>query len=176
MQVSTQDRTHIMRTGGVLALVLVLYGCGSSTTSSETQLLQTGQASYPLVADQSGVEVTIDYTFSNQTGYTVYLPNCRGGYFYRLERLEGGAWVSAWNPDQFLCLSEPITIEAGQTFSDTIRIWGTQGDPAFERVNAGGTFRIVWAGAVTAYAEGPLSEALLPLEHRVSNAFELLSP
>jgi hypothetical protein len=155
-------------------LLLALHAC-DSPTASETRLLQTAEASYALVADEGGIGVAIDYTFLNQTGHTVYLPNCKGVYFFRLERLEGGAWASAWDPDRFLCLSPPIVIEAEQSFSDTVQVWGSHDDPEMQNVRAGGTFRVVWTAALSSEDE-PFSEALIPLEYRVSNSFVLLEP
>jgi hypothetical protein len=175
MQQSVQNRHRAVWFGAMVALLLSLPGCGSPTASN-IELLQTGQTSYAMVVDGGGIEVEIDYTFSNETGHTVYLPNCQGSYFYRLERLEGDTWITAWDPPQYLCLGEPIMIAPGETFSDTVRISGTQSDTYTERVWTGGTFRIVWSGALKSYGEGPYSEALLPIEHRVSNSFELRRP
>ncbi len=95
-----------------------------------------------------------------------------------LQKKTGGTWAHAWASITNLCLSDPVWIAPGATYTDTMRIFGGRPGgataPRLEVERVAGEYRLVWqqlrrprGGA--AYPEGDT----LPLEARVSNPFVL---
>ena len=161
----------------LVAAAVLLAACDSPVSLSDP-LLVTDGPSYVLRAEGLGWRVEIPYTFTNRTGGPVYLVNCNGAFAIRLDRLVHNAWKEAWSPILPLCLSAPIVIAEGATFRTTLHVWGARPNenagPQFDASNPAGTYRIVWVGAVSRYQDELPFGPELPLEARVSNAFELV--
>jgi hypothetical protein len=162
----------------VLAVLSSAYAC-DDPISVETALLQTGHPSYDLEVDAFGDLVGhVDYTFTNETGATVYVVNCQGQFHLWLEQWDGTKWVSAWSAFVPECLSLPIVLEPRQTFEDTVFIWS--GCPASDLYpeldcdNPDGIYRIVWEDALSSYQDALPFGRQIPLVYRVSNSFELV--
>lgn len=139
-------------------------------------LIQTDALEYPLTRNEVGYRATIPYTFRNETGEAVVLPNCEGDVRPLLEVLRGGtSWFEAWKPYTVACESEAVVIAPGEIFTDTLHLFGTPPAsnvlPTFLFPEVEGVYRLVW---YQARAASDTSGALLPLEERVSNPFVLL--
>ncbi len=169
------------RSPGLLLSALVLLACGSPPTSAggeEEHPLRTEHLEYELRHTESGFEGEIAFAYTNRTGETVSLINCRGNVPPSLEKREGDGWVTAWTPVTLMCLSPPVVIEPDATFTDTLRIVAGRpsGDvrPRFQVAEVEGTYRLVWHWAVHDY--DPDRQGFgdpLPLEERISNSFVL---
>ena len=161
----------------LLIVPALLNGCLSVTGPADPPLLQTDALTYELVRDDSGFTVSIPYTFTNRTGGSVYLPNCRGGFWLHLEREDEGDWHAAWSPFLLLCLSPPIVIEEDEVWVDTLEVWGglPGGNvwPRFDVADPAGTYRIVWDDALSSYQDHLPFGRPLPLAERMSNTFQL---
>ena len=155
-------------------------GCDTATgLSDDERFIQTESLVYELQPDWIGLRTEIPYTFTNRTGRTIYLVNCRGAFSIHLERQDEGAWKAAWSPVIPACLSPPIAIEKNTVFHDTLHVWGAPPDsshyaPNFDLDDPSGVYRIVWGTGLTsfdanAYPFGPL----ITLDWRVSNRFTL---
>lgn len=153
----------------------------SSLPRASSPPVRTDRTRYVLEEDSAGiVRLTIPLRYRNGTGRTVYLPTCRGAQPPRLQKKVGDQWVVAFAPVVAFCMGVPIAIEAGETFSYTMRINagmpGTSLMPRFSVSEVPGTYRVLWE--VFAGVEGnprqptPVKD-LLPLEWRVSNEFQM---
>lgn len=170
--------------GLVVVGVATVAGCGSvgplELDRDGEPLLRTDRTSYTLRPTDRGVEFSLPFTFVNRTGGRVYLVNCHGAYAHRLEKAAGNEWIGAWSPVLPLCLSPPIVIETGDTFADTLHIFG--GDPSenvapeFRVEEIDGLYRLVWSARSSYDPDAQGFGELLPLEQRISNAFELEDP
>ncbi len=141
-------------------------------------LLQTSALRYELRRDELGWRVTIPYTFRNDTGGPVYLPNCGGDIRPLLQVERNGAWFDAWRPFTERCQSPPVVILAGDTLADTLRVFGAPAGsnlvPAFAFEDVEGVYRLLWYQAVSSTEEGAADpDAPLPLAERISNRFLL---
>jgi len=141
-------------------------------------LLQTSSLRYELHREELGWRVTVPYTFRNDTGGPVYLPNCEGDIRPLLQVERNGAWFDAWRPFTVKCQSPPVAIPAGDTLADTLRVFGAPAGsnlvPAFAFEDVEGVYRLLWYQAVSSADEGVVDpDALLPLPQRVSNRFLL---
>jgi len=155
-------------------------GGSPSIRPAKAPAIRTAGRRY-LLNDSAGiVRLTIPFTYRNETGRTVYLPTCRGVQPPRLEKLVGDRWIVAYAPIVSFCQDVPLAIGPGDRFDYTMRIIagmpGTTLVPRFIVSEVPGTYRVLWE--VFAGVEGnprdpvPVKD-LLPLEHRVSNPFEL---
>jgi hypothetical protein len=163
---------------GLLAIdACLLMACVSATDPTSLPLLQTDGDTYPFVGTASGLSVSIPYTFTNRTGGSVYLGNCRGSFALHLERAVGDVWQTAWSPILAACLSPPIVIAADEVWTGTLHVEGGTPDgntwPRFDVTDPAGTYRLVWDAAVGWYKDDPSSGVSLPLRERISNTFEL---
>lgn len=165
---------------GFLVIAVAVSGCTSTLEPIERDeelLLQTDRLAYDLDRDDLGFETEIPYAFTNRTGAAVYLVNCGGAWALRLDRKVGNGWEQAWGPVIPSCLSPPIVIEAGEVFSDTLRVWGSRpgrdAHPQWDVADPSGTYRIVWVAALSSFEDRVPFGPQIPLEHRVSNAFHL---
>lgn len=153
---------------------LWLSACATLAPDANAAIV-TGSDSYLLRQTDSGFEAQMDQTFTNRTAETAYVINCHGGFSLSLERWQGGEWVRAWSPVVLLCLSEPIVIEPGGTFSHTVHVFaghaGSNVHPQFEVTEIEGMYRLVWHALVHDYVDG--SGSPLPLRERVSNTFRI---
>lgn len=164
-------------------LMLMLAGCSSPSAPRPTNELAnpaivTDSSAYTLTSQDGGVGVTIPYVFTNQTGGPVYVENCNGEFSQVLQRWSGSAWVTAWSPALLDCQSAPIVINAGESFSTQLRVWGApQGSttgPQWDVADPSGWYRLVWGDVLSSYDLNAVPEGkLIPLDVRESNSFEL---
>lgn len=142
------------------------------------QPIQTDRLEYEVQHTDHGLKVEIPFTYKNETGKTVYVVNCHKQVPPALEKETDGAWVRAWTPTILLCLSAPIVIWPGATYSDTLRVLAahptSNAHPKFEVDKVEGSYRLVWHGLVHHYDENRQGFGEpLALEGRISNAFLL---
>lgn len=165
-----------------LAFVALLSGgCAleaRTAPDSEDTPIVTDRTSYTLERGSHGWETEIRVEYENRTNGTISLVNCKGAYSLQLERWDGGEWVHAWSPTLPMCLSPPIEIGASRTYSDQVRVFGGFPDNRahfrFEVDEVDGTYRLVITSAYREYDhDGPPWGDEVPLEHRISNTFEL---
>ena len=119
------------------------------------------------------VGVQIDMTYRNATDDVVFLHGCKRPSLPVLQKWQGGAWVLAWGAVEQSCGSTPVPIPPGETYAMTVPVMGylpgQNAAPTFD-TEVEGTYRLLW----TVYtADEPREDALLPLDQRVSNTFEL---
>jgi hypothetical protein len=139
---------------------------------------QTDSLKYSLVSSEYGLQGKIAFEFTNPTSAPVYIVNCQGNTSLRLEKQVGGAWVPAWSPVIRECLSPPIVVHPGQRYSGVVHVFSGHPNsnlyPQFVVDPVPGVFRVVWDDVLINYddREYPFGDPL-PLEHRVSNRFEL---
>jgi len=141
----------------------------------------TDRASYTLQRGSHGWQGEIAFEYSNATDRTISILNCNGSFALRLEKLEAGAWVSAWGPAIPSCLSPPIEIAPGDGYATTISVFGgfrnSNHYPQFQVDEIDGTYRLVIESAYWNYDHnGPPWGEQVPLEHRVSHTFEIRTP
>jgi hypothetical protein len=138
----------------------------------------TGASSYTLERLPRGWAGQIDFSFTNVTSRTISLLNCHGGFALRLEKDVDGAWVPAWHPVLFLCLSPPIVIPPGEAHEHVVHVFGGDPEsnayPQFQMEEIDGTYRLVITSAYWDYDHsGPDWGEAPPLELRVSGPFEI---
>ena len=179
-------RSALVPRGGLCAVMMTLSTSGCEVTSvavAEDTALVTDGTSFLLHREIAFGHVwysgRIPYTFTNRTGSSVYLPNCRGGFDVGLQIEEGGEWVHAWGPVLLDCLSAPIVIEADEVHETTLGVLGcTSGGKCGPRLDlpriTSTQVRILWRTGLSSYDEDayPFGE-LIPLEERVSHSFRL---
>lgn len=179
---ATRNRVESMNTAlppFVLLLVLLL-GCeGSPVDTGRGDFpIQTEHLAYELQVTELGFETEVRHEFENRTGSDVFVVNCNGGFPIILDRLEAGTWVPRWGPAVNDCLSPPILIPAGSTFSETLRVFaghpGSNVVPQFPDEDIDGTYRLRWLNALSSFDERarPFGTEI-PEEFRVSNPFSL---
>lgn len=139
---------------------------------------QTESLSYTLISTRSGLEAKIAFVFTNPTSAPVYIVNCKGATSLRLEKQSGDEWVPAWSPVIPECLSAPIIVQPGQQYSGVVHVSAGHPSnnlyPKFVVDPIPGVYRIMWHDVLRTYNDRayPFGEPL-PLEHRVSNRFQL---
>lgn len=141
-------------------------------------LIQTSALRYVLTQDDLGYRTRLVYTFRNETGGPVYLPNCEGDVRPVLQVDRNGSWFDAWTPFRSTCESPAVVIGAGESRTDTLSLFaapaGSNVVPTFVFPEVDGVYRLLWDRAVSRYEGGPLDpEALLPVAQRTSNRFVL---
>lgn len=91
--------------------------------------------------------------------------------------MPGGDWVHAWGAVVDLCLSPPIEIGPGATYTDTLEVFAGHPDgdtrPRFAVDDVEGVYRLVWTPVHDYEQDRPGFGDALPLEDRVSNRFRL---
>ena len=174
--------------GGLLcaaAMVLSALGCELTTPEVKDTALVTDGTSFRLDTVTVGGNLwylgEIPYSFTNRTGSTVYIPNCRGSFIVSLEMQESGERVRAWTAIPPLCLSAPIVIESSEVWETTLTVGGCVVGNCAPRIRLPRTaftrYRIVWHEALSSYdPNGPPWGERIPLEERVSNRFTLRVP
>ncbi len=165
--------------GVVVVVVLVAAACAKPAPERDgNALLQTSALRYELRREVLGYRTTIPWTFHNETGDTVWLPNCEGDVRPLLQVERNGAWFDAWTPFSGACASPPVVVPPGGTLADTLRVFGAPAGsnvvPAFAFAEVGGVYRLLWHRAVSSWDGGPVDPAsALPLTQRISNRFLL---
>jgi hypothetical protein len=120
----------------------------------------TDRSSYTLQRGSHGWQGEIAFEYTNATDRTISILNCRETFGLRLEKLEAGEWIAAWNPVVLMCLSRPIEIKPGATYRNTLDVFGGfQGSnhhPQFQVDEIDGTYRLVIESAYWNYDhDGP---------------------
>ena len=171
-----------------VAIAVALAACSQELTTSEPHTalvpegddapVTTGADVYTLERTSTGWSGEIDFGFTNETERTISLLNCNGSYGLMLEKQQDDTWVTAWAPILPACLSPPIEIESDSARSDEIRIFagltGSNYYPQFSVEAIPGVYRLLISSAYWNYDhDGPAWGDLVPLEHRVSNNFEI---
>lgn len=161
-----------------LAVALLLTACRPTPTVERdlAPLLQTDSLVYELVRDDVGYSTRIPYTFRNETGAAVALPNCNGDTRPMLQKERDGRWYDAWEPYRDRCVSPPVVIGVGGTFTDTLDVFGAPPGsnvlPAFVFPEVEGVYRLFWVQARPTDSTGmPDETRRLDMDMRVSNAF-----
>ncbi len=160
--------------------LLGVVGCDAVTGPKIDRLpgIQTEGASFHFSGEYEYRSVEIPYTFTNRTGAPVYIVNCRGAFGVQLERWEQETWKAVWSPVLLACLGAPIVIEAGESRPYTLKVsageFGSNYHPQFDRPDPSGTYRIVWTDALSSFQDRLPFGGQIPLEHRVSNEFQLV--
>ena len=168
----------------VLLCSAALLACGDPTGPGEYDALgepagffRTSSTGYRLESGEIAAKGEIPFSYKNTTGRTLYIVNCRGEVPPSLEKLEDDEWVHAWSAVTMRCLSAPVVIGPGETYRDTLRVWGAWHDverygPNFEVPEVEGRYRLVWHHVLWSFdanAQGFGPE--IPKELRVSNEF-----
>lgn len=161
---------------------LLLGACSSLVEPPVRELshpIQTDRLEYRVRRTGQGQEVNIPFTYTNETGRTVYVVNCNGQAPPYLEKQVDGQWVLAWAPVVPSCLSHPIEIRPGATYTDTLRVFAGRPKsntyPQFVVERVTGTYRLVWSGLVHDY-DANRSQGFgepVPEAGRISNSFLL---
>ncbi len=151
-------------------------------TRDESAPIQTDRLHYTARLRYEGVEFSIPFTYVNRSADTVFLPNCRvegrPDLDMALQKRVGASWHRVWGSGTLLCLSPPVVIAPGKTYTDTLEVFGgTPGKqvyPELEVREVEGEYRLVWTqlrGPFDAvrYPQGDT----LPLDAKVSNPFTL---
>ena len=96
-----------------------------------------------------------------------------------LERLVDGVWLPAWSAAMNECLSEPLVIPAGGSFSDTLHVVLHPQDSTLHPLlhpgsEVAGTYRLIWYGLLADYdgSRYPFGRDIQAWE-RMSGTFEL---
>jgi hypothetical protein len=138
--------------------------------------IQTDTLAFTVARTPDGLGVRIPFTFTNLTGDTVYVVNCRRTLAMSLQKRVADDWVDTWHAEVPQCLSPPVIVPPGGSHADTLHVHGaTAADhfPRFERAPEG-VHRIVWHALVHRYDENQSGFGQpVPLAHRVSNPFVL---
>lgn len=166
---------------GIACVVLAaVAACGEPAPPGRDgdALMQTSALRYELERDELGYRVTIPWVFHNETGDTVWVPNCDGDVRPLLQVERNGAWFDAWTPFADDCVSPPLVIEPGDSVADTLRVFGGPAGsnlvPAFAFEDVDGVYRLLWHRALSAWdGETVDPAAALRTARRVSNRFLL---
>lgn len=161
---------------------LLLAACGTFLEPRAQEAgpsIQTDQLEYTLHETENGLETSISYQFTNQTGRTVYVVNCNGGSSIVLEKQVDGEWVGVLAPPMLACLSPPIVIQPGETHAGELRTLGRPSAallPGSSIDEIEGTYRLHWSALVHSYDASRGNSGFgdpVPLAAKVSNSFTL---
>lgn len=142
-------------------------------------LIQTSELRYEIVPNSMGRGADIPFVYRNTLSDTLYIVNCRGEVKPFVDRLVDGEWKPAWSPVYLLCLSEPIKIAPGASYSDVLLFGGAPaGSNIIPQLPAGdlnGTYRLRLSSVV--FHNPPRSAGGDSVEYRfrISNAFSLVA-
>jgi len=141
--------------------------------------LQTDRLAYEFSAGADGFHaVRIALEWQNPLPDTVWWQQCLKELDVRVERNEGGGWISVWFPVLRLCSSPPIAIPPDGTHGDSLVVWGrfpgTGNAPPqlWERDRIRGRYRLVWNG-LSLHPDGVTATDTLDTAYRASNMFRL---
>jgi hypothetical protein len=161
---------------------LAAVGCAAALAgSAKGPPIQTDRTSY-VVRDSGGLSsLTIQMTYTNNTGQRVYIPTCRGPQPPRLQKKIGDSWVVAFSPNILACENTPITVGPGDSYPYTFRILaglpGSSYAPRWAVSEIPGTYRVLWE-IVTDVVGSPVRPVAtrnpLPVDQMISNSFQLV--
>src|SRR5689334_12716142 len=167
----------------VAALTLVsTIGCAAAMAgSARGPAIQTDRTSY-VVRDSGGLSsLTIQMTYTNNTGQRVYIPTCRGPQPPRLQKKVGDSWVMAYTPNVLGCEGAPIVVAPGESYPYTFRVLagmpGSSFVPRFAVSEVPGTYRVLWEIVTEVVGNPNRPEATrnpLPVDQMISNSFQLV--
>ncbi len=127
------------------------------------------------------VRYTVTATYSNTTDESVYLIPC--GFeppVYSLERFDGNTWrKSGYSLACPAVLAPSVEVASGTSLSATLQLDAFRLPNSYPQLGSDlmpGVHRLVFAITASVDDEGFANDELLPLEQRVSNAFELQAP
>ena len=140
---------------------------------------RTDRTQYTLTATSGDLEVAIPFRYTNRTERRIHVLNCNGIAPPHLEKRVGDEWVFAWGMATPDCVSVPIPIPDGETYTDTLPVFHGGGNvlPQFSFDPLDGTYRLVWE-AVRWSEDGSLFAIgdTLPTRLRASNSFIVETP
>ena len=161
---------------------LAALGCASlNAGSAKGPPIQTDRSSY-VVQDSAGLAgLTIQMTYTNNTGQRVYIPTCRGPQPPRLQKKVGDSWVMAYTPNVLGCEGAPIVVAPGESYPYTFRVLagmpGSSFVPRFAVSEVPGTYRVLWEIVTEVVGNPNRPEATrnpLPVDQMISNSFQLV--
>jgi hypothetical protein len=164
----------------VAFVVLLACGCGRRSDEGDAPppalppaAIRTDADHYELRPGRFGREATIVATFTAPRDTSVYVLHCNGAIGWGVQRRDGDRWVDAWVVATNACLSPPIVVPGGGSYTDTLVLVARSGaliDPGRDRGEfAAGMYRVVWYHVLTAFdPEARPFGPELPLERRVS--------
>jgi hypothetical protein len=185
-RIPRHDRIHL----ALAALLTLGAACSDSVmdpkrsrtiaAQDSAALFQTDAPAYTFTATGLGTEGRIRATLVNRTGRTLYFVNCNGATSLSIQRLDGEGWTWFWSPVLLDCLSPPITVPAGGTYTFDIRVHagkaGSNQHPQFAGPLRTGRYRVIWHDAYFSYQSRlPWGEPV-PESQRVSNSFVIVAP
>jgi hypothetical protein len=173
----------------LLLLLPVLGACSTHDVAGPASLLNirngngltTDAASYELREENGGLAFDLTITLRNATRQPIHIVNCHGILTPTLEKLVDDAWVTYWTGVTPLCLSPPIVVGRGESYTRELRLWGAlpgrNEAPAWAGGDVPGTYRLVLHGLVFNYDEARQGFGEpVPVEYRTSNLFALIEP
>ncbi len=179
---------HYLPWALVLNAILVACASGDSVSPDESELprleerdasaaIQTDALNYDLagIGPDRELGASIITTFANPIAGQVYVKKC--GFdppLFFLEKRLGGAWALAYASNCPAVRVDPLVVGAGETYTDTVRIWNCRGAscyPRFEVEPIPGDYRFVFD--ILEQWDGGPGGVSLPKDQRVSNVFRL---
>jgi hypothetical protein len=93
----------------------------------------------------------------------------------------GDEWRRAWSEPLWCSSVTPYTLDPGEMYEDTVRIYahpfGGEREPQFAAADVGGLHRLHWSTALRSFdSRSRPPGAPVPLRHRISNEFQLHGP
>lgn len=140
--------------------------------------VQTDRTHYKMQEGPYGPEALIQTTYTAPANQDVYVVNCNGQMGLGLQQQNGQQWEHVWAIEMNACMSMPIVIRAGQSYSRTIVAASGADAVVSSRATARkiptGTYRVVWHGLQTSFDinKQPMGTDL-PLEQRVSDPIHI---
>jgi hypothetical protein len=143
--------------------------------------MRTSAAVYQLQSHPHGFVVKIPYTYTNRSGAPLYLTNCNGDVSPGLEWESDGKWTPVWYPTMNECLSPPVVIKPGESYSDTLGLviqeYQKEIYPEVRRSGSTRRYRLIWHQALASFdANARPFGPSVPIDQRVSNPFQLKAP
>lgn len=182
------QRRHILST----VLVLFVFALGACRQEPVEPALPVDDDA-PITTDRERytpedfgdyVRYTVRVTYTNTTGASVYLDPCSvtpPPPHYRVEHFDGDSWGYGYTD---FCNSGPgvppaAEVEAGESFTDTLTLDAYRIPDRYPQLGTDfvpGVSRFVFSIVASVDENGVANDDFLPLEQRVSNAFELRAP
>ena len=184
--VRSRKRIPVGARGGKAArwalLAVAVFACSESSLTAppmrDASDFQTDSTSYTLQRTPSGYQTVLGVTYTNHTADTVSFVNCNGETGMVLQKRIDTTWTNAWGRAVPACLSPPIVVPPGGSWTSSITVFGgypgTNVTPTFDIPDVTGLYRALWVQAVTDYQPRvpPFGDPI-PAEHRISNEFFL---
>jgi hypothetical protein len=171
-------QTQLLRLA-IIAGAVTAAACSSAADSTRpldqsVTDFQTDSISYSLASDGRWYSGTIGVTYTNRTDESESFDNCGGATDVRLEKLTDGEWTTVWSPVLLACFSPLIVVAPGEArrmdFFIAAGYPGTNTVPQFSTERISGVYRAEWDAMTNPDGVAP------PIEHRVSNEFNLAAP